>query len=137
MTTTATMSALEVGRRFFREFWQNRRCEVVDELSAPHAIGHLPFGGTQQAANVKEFQQAFLAACPDLELVVEDCLASDDQVCVRWSAQGTHQHDGFGIVAKQRRFFIRGVTWLRIEEGLITEAWDCWDQTGLMKQLSE
>lgn len=136
-STTRIRSPLETGLRFFKDFWQHRRVEAVDDLSAPNAIGHLPSGGTQRAAEVKAFQEAFLAACPDLELVVEDYLYSDTQVCLRWSAIGTHKHDAFGIVAKQRRFFVRGVTWMRVEEGLIVEVWDCWDQTGLMKQLAE
>ena len=130
-------SALEIARTFFDEVWTKRRREAIAELSAPYAVGYLPFGGTKHISDVEAFHDAMLHACPDFTLVAEEVIANGEHAAVRWLAKGTHQRDALGIVAKNRPVEVRGVTWFRIKDGKIVEAWDCWDQGGLVMKWAE
>ena len=130
-------TSLEVARTYFDEVWTKRRRGAIAELSAPYAVGYLPFGGTKHISDVEAFHDALIYACPDFKLTVEEAIATGEHVAVRWLATGTHERDAFGLVAKNRAFEVRGVTWLRIRDGKIIEAWDCWDQGGLFMKWAE
>jgi predicted ester cyclase len=131
------LTPLELGRAYFEEVWTKRRREAIREFSAPYAVGHLTFGGTKHTSDVELFQTMLLNACPDLQLKVEQAIEGGEHVAIRWLATGTHTNDAFGIRAKNRPFELRGVTWFRVVSGQIVEAWDCWDQGGLMQKWAE
>ena len=56
-------------------------------------------------------------------------------VVTRWTAQGTHQGELFGIAATGRQATITGVSVERIVGGQIVEDHTNWDTFGLMQQL--
>jgi steroid delta-isomerase-like uncharacterized protein len=130
------ISPAEMGRLWFEEVWSKRRSAAIRELSAPGAVGHLAFRDAH-VADIEGYHAAMLAACPDLTIEVEHVLADGEQVAVRWRARGTHRHDAFDIPAKGRPWSLCGVTWLRVSEGQIAEAWDCWDQSALLAKWAE
>lgn len=125
------MDPLEVARTYFDEVWTKRRRAAIAELSSAYAVGYEPFGGTKHTTDVETLHDAILHACPDFRLVVEEMIGTGEHVATRWLATGTHSRDMFGIAAKNRPFEVRGMTWFRIRDGKILEAWDCWDQGGL------
>lgn len=129
--------ALEVARTYFDEVWTRRRRTAIAELSASYAVGYEPFGGTKHIADVQALHDAIFHACPDFTLVVEEMIATGEHVATRWLARGTHSRNAFDIVAKNRPFEVRGVTWFHIRDGKIIEAWDCWDQTGLFQRWAD
>ena len=54
---------------------------------------------------------------------------------IRWTAQGTHQGEFFGIPATGKRIAISGTSIYRIAGGQVAEEWTQADMLGLMTQL--
>lgn len=126
-----------LARRWFREVWNERRAEAVDELAAPDCLGHHENGESRGPAAWKQLFADFMSAFSELQLTVEDVIADDSGAVVRWRATGRHTGPGLGLEPTRRRFDLRGMTWLRFEDGRIVEGWDCWNLGGLVQQLSQ
>ncbi|MHB9859670.1 ester cyclase [Streptomyces sp. YIM S03343] len=72
----------------------------------------------------------------DFSFTVEDQIAEGDQVCTRWTWNGTHKGDFLGIPATGRNVTMTGTTVFRCgTDGRITEGWWQYDRLGLMSQL--
>jgi len=84
-----------------------------------------------------QIHAAFLAAFPDLEVVIEEMIAEGDLVAIRWSVFGTHQGEFLDVKATGRQIQVRGTTWHRYEAGRLVEGWDCWNADGLLRQLTQ
>jgi steroid delta-isomerase-like uncharacterized protein len=120
--------------RWFRQVWNERRVETVDELFAANGIGHTE-GGDQGPAEFKVARAGLLDAFPDLKLEVEDTAADADHVVVRWRVRANHKGNGLGIPATGRPVDFRGITWLTFKDGLIVEGWDSWNLGKLLESL--
>jgi len=130
-----TIDHRALATRWFEDNWNRRRVEVVDELLAPEAAGHMEGGDVRGRDEFKAVRAALLGAIPDLRLTIEDTLAEGNQVAVRWRVEGTHRGDHFGFAASQRPVNFRGITWLRFDGGQIVEGWDTWNHGALMQTL--
>ena len=74
-------------------------------------------------------------AFPDLNITVDQQVAENDLVAVRWTARGTNTGSGNGIPATGRTVQINGTTLFRLDDGKIAEEWTCANSLGLMRQL--
>jgi steroid delta-isomerase-like uncharacterized protein len=124
-----------LARRWFEEFWNCRRVEVVEELLAPDIRGLIEGGVINGREGFRAACLSLLEALPDLRVDVDDCIAQDDRVAVRWTAAGTHTGTALGLVATGRPVSFRGMTWLIIRDGKIVEGWDAWNQGALVQSL--
>jgi steroid delta-isomerase-like uncharacterized protein len=125
----------EFARRWMEEIWNQRRDESVEELMAPDAIGHVESGDVVGREPFMAYRAALLNAFPDLQMTVEDTIADDHAVVVRWRVNGTHRGDGLGVAATGRPVTIKGMTWFRIRDGRAVEGWDAWNMGGLIESL--
>jgi steroid delta-isomerase-like uncharacterized protein len=126
-----------VGRRWFEEVWNQGKVDIANELAAPDcaAHGHAPNDAAIGIPQFKEFARGVLAAFPDIHVVVEDTVSEGDRAVIRWHAKMTHQAPFAGVDATGRKVAVRGITIMRFADGKIAEAWDNWDQFGLLTQL--
>ena len=127
-----------VVRRWFEEVWNQGREETVDELFAPDAIAHgLAEGGAEARGpeDFKIFSRGLRSAFPDIHIGIEDLIVHGDKVAARFVVEGTHGGDGIGVAPTQRRVSVEGMCIVRIGDGQIVEAWNYWDQLGLLRQL--
>jgi predicted SnoaL-like aldol condensation-catalyzing enzyme len=73
-------------RQFIEEVLNDGRLELIDELVAKDFIGRL--GCVAFALNgpdgVRRFVSHRRLACPDLYMKIEDQIAEDDRVVIRW-----------------------------------------------------
>ena len=132
------LDPLTLVHRWFDEVWNQGREETVDELSAPGVIGHgLGEGGAdvRSPAAFKVFLRNMRSAFPDVQIRVEDTIIQGDKIAGRVVLEGTHRGDGLGLAPTNRRVSITGIVIFRIANGQITEAWNNWDQLGLLQQL--
>ncbi len=132
--TLELASNRDLAIRWFRDVWNERRTETIDELFAAHAIGHTE-GGDQGAEDFKAARAGFLEAFPDMRVEIEDTAADGDHVVVRWSATATHLGNNLGMPATGRRVAFRGMTWLTFENGIVVEGWDSWNLGALLRSL--
>ena len=120
--------------RWFREVWNNRRTETIDELFAADGIGHTE-NGDQGPAEFKAAREGLLDAFPDIQVDVENTASDGNHVVVRWRARATHLGAGLGLPATGRRVDFRGMTWLTFKKGVIVEGWDSWNLGRLLESL--
>lgn len=122
-------------RRWFEEVWNKGRAEAIDEMLAADAIIHGLGDELRGPAGFKPFHTAFRDAFPDIHLQVHEVLAEGGMVAVRWSGAGTHRGDGLGLAATGNAVRFEGMTFARVERGLIVEGWNVFDQLSLLRQI--
>lgn len=117
------------------EVWNQRLEASIHELLDPSAVGHMEGGDVRGIDEFKSVRAGFLDAFPDMKLTIEDILAEKEQAVVRWSIQGTHSGWGLGLEPTNRTYTFRGMSWLRITDGIIREGWDSWNLGALLQSL--
>jgi steroid delta-isomerase-like uncharacterized protein len=117
--------SIAIVRRWFEEVWNQRRDRTIDELLDEDSVCHTDQGPVRGPGEFRERMYApFVAAFPDLRVEIEAILGDDDQLAVRWSASGTHDGDLPNGKATGERVKLRGLTWVRIEDGKLREGWE-------------
>ena len=133
------MSAEEnkaIVRRFWG-VWEEGNIDLVDELLAPDYINHTPASPDQPTGpeGVKGVVAMFRSAIPDLRVVVEDMIAEGDKVAVRYTLEGTHEGELFGVPPTGQRLSIKSISVERVSDGKIREHWRITDGLDMMQQL--
>ena len=129
---------ISLMKRWYREVWREGKNETIHELLAADAVVRGQTGPQAEIhgpAEFVRFAEQIRSAFPDTDVVVEDALAMDDKVAVRWSATMTHRGEGVGVPATGKKVTITGMTFARIVDGKIVEGWDNWDKLGMLEQI--
>jgi steroid delta-isomerase-like uncharacterized protein len=130
----------QLMRRWFDEVWNLKRESAVDEMFPEGRTAYgLPDADSEIVGpgEFKEFRRNFLKAFPDIEITLEDIVAEDDRVAVRWSATMTHRGEFYGIAPTGKRARLTGSTFVLIEDGLILEGWNFMDLSSFAQRLKE
>lgn len=135
---SSTIEANErLARRMAREIWSEGDLSVIDELFAEDGIAH--FGSQPEPlrgrAEMKAFVSMYLEAFPDLEVDLEDVIASEDAVVGRFVLRGTHEGELFGVEPTGSAVEFTGFDMFRFEDGQVVEEWNQSDIVGLLQQL--
>jgi steroid delta-isomerase-like uncharacterized protein len=131
------MDLSAIVRRWFEEVWNKGRMSAIDEMASADVIGH---GQAQHGVDIglrelRPFVEKLRQAFPDVYITIHATVEQGENVVARWTATMTHRGEFLGIAATGRRVTVTGTTMLRIVNGKIVEAWDNWDQLGLLVQL--
>ncbi|HSB12300.1 MAG TPA: ester cyclase [Blastocatellia bacterium] len=128
-----------LAHRWFEEVWNKGREEAIDEMFAVEGIAH---GLADEAGNelrgpegFKPFFRSFRNAFPDIQVTIEDAVAQGDMVAVRCTVRGLHAGDALGLAATNRPVEFSGMSFLRIKDGKIVEAWNNFDFATMFKQM--
>jgi steroid delta-isomerase-like uncharacterized protein len=85
---------------------------------------------------VKTFFRMYMAAFPDLQMSVEDVIASGDKVVARVRATGTNTGEFMGMPATGKAADVHLIDIIRFgDDGLAREHWGVFDALGMMQQL--
>jgi steroid delta-isomerase-like uncharacterized protein len=133
------MSAEEnkaIMRRYFSVFEQGN-IDLLDELLAPDYVNHTPATPDLPTGpeGVKGVVSMFRSAMPDLRVIVEDMVAEGDKVAVRYTLEGTHEGELFGVPPTGQRLSIKSISVERVSDGKIREHWRVTDSLDMMQQL--
>lgn len=74
-------------------------------------------------------------ASADVDVVIEDTMATDNRVAVRATVTGTHQESLMDLAPTGRSFEIAYAWFCRVKDGEIVEIWSLPDGLGLMRQI--
>jgi steroid delta-isomerase-like uncharacterized protein len=123
--------------RYIDECWNRGRIDLVDELVAPDFVDHLPIDDDLPDGNqgLKAAIRLARMAFSDLHVQVEDMIAEDDRVVVRFRLEGTHNGRLRGQFATLRHVMISGMAIYRVQQFQIADQWCMFDLIGLMQQL--
>jgi steroid delta-isomerase-like uncharacterized protein len=137
MHVSAEENKAVVRREMEELFNHTGNLDAVEEIIAPDYVSYEPTSGeTQGIEGARQFAATFRQAFPDLQNTIEDMVAEEDKVVVRFRARGTHEGEteAFGPPTG-KRIDITGITIKRVSEGQIAEAWTNFDALGMMQQL--
>ena len=124
-------------RRYLDVFEQGNNLDILDELLAPDYINHTPATPDLPTGpeGVKGVVTMFRSAMPDLRVIVEDMIAEGDKVATRYTLEGTHRGELFGVPPTGQRLSIKSISVERVSEGKIREHWRVTDSMDMMQQL--
>jgi steroid delta-isomerase-like uncharacterized protein len=123
-------------RKSFDE-WNKGNPEFFLRATAPDYALYTPSNSSSPKTredtveSVKVFWQGF----PDIQFEIQDLMAADDKVVVRFVARGTHTGEFMGIPATGRKIEVSAIAISRIEDGKVLEEWEELDMFGLLTQL--
>ena len=127
-------------RRWFEEVWNGGREEAIDEMFAEEGVAHglADESGAELRgpAHFRVFHQRFREAFPDIEVVVEDTVSEGDKVAARCTVRGRHRGDSLGFKATDSPVEFTGMSFVRIRDGKIVEAWNNFDFMSMFQQLN-
>lgn len=128
----------ELIRCWFDEVWNQGREATIDELCAPDAIGH---GQTLDGSDIlgpepfRQFWLNFRSAFSSIHIQIERTIEEGELVLAQWTLTMKHTGSFLGIASTGKEITARGMSIQRFVDGRIREAWDNWDQLGVMTQL--
>jgi steroid delta-isomerase-like uncharacterized protein len=124
-----------IARRFYDEVLNGRNTDLLDELAVPHYEEHDPLPGQGAGLDGLKDRVSLLVTAFDPHFTIEDLVAEDDKVVVRWTNSGTNVGEFAGMPATGRSFSIQGIDIYRVEGDKLAEHWHVIDLFGQMQQL--
>jgi len=126
----------ELVKRFSKDVYVNWNMELVDEVVSPQFISHdWPEPGPTGPAAFRSYYAAIRSAVPDARYDVDDLIAENDKVVVRWRLLGTHKGSFRGIAATGRPIELKGIAIYRVERGKLRERWVASDLYGVLEEI--
>jgi steroid delta-isomerase-like uncharacterized protein len=125
-------------RKWFDEVWNEGREATIDEMCAKEAVGH---GQTHDGSDIvgpdrfKEFWRAFRAAFTSMHVEIHQTIEQGEMAMARWTITMMHTGPFLNLESTGKRITATGMSVQRFVDGKIVEAWDNWDQLGVMVQL--
>lgn len=132
----STQENKTIARRFI-QVWGKGNLDIIDELAAPSLSVQYPIM-PQVVRGTKTFRKVmekFRSAFPDSDLQIEEEIAEDDKVVIRWSFSGTNQGSLLGISATGKKVKWTGITIYRIVDGKVMEEKGEEDFLGFLHQI--
>src|SRR2546423_14201223 len=119
----------EIARRGFDAF-NTGDVASISEYISENAVAHDPAQPEDSHGpdGFAQVVQMYRGMFPDLNLTVEEQFSDGDCVCTRWSSEGTHGESG-------KHTSVTGISIDKIQDGKVVEAWNQWDNAGMMQQL--
>lgn len=116
--------------RWFEEVWNQSRREAIDEMFPEDCVLHDGRNEYRGPAEFKRFYDALRAQLSDVRITPLETISEGDMVCMRWSSTAKHS-------TTSKHLEVTGMSILRFKDGRFVEAWQNWDQHGLLQQLEE
>jgi steroid delta-isomerase-like uncharacterized protein len=126
----------ELLRRFYKDVYVDWNMALVDQVLSPQFRSHdWPARGPTGPQAFRDYYSAIRSAVPDARYEVDDLIAEDDKVVVRWRLLGTHKGTFQGIAPTGRAIVLAGIAIYRVENGLLMERWVVSDLHGVLQQI--
>lgn len=127
----------DIARRIYEEVINKRDLDLLDELVKPDYNEHDPLPGQREGLDGIRDRFRMLIEGLDPHFTIEDLIAEDDRVVVRWTNSGTNVGEFLGAPATNRPFTTAGIDIYRVEGGKLAEHWHVVDMFGQMVQLGQ
>jgi steroid delta-isomerase-like uncharacterized protein len=125
----------EVARRYYESVLNDGDVSALDEMAVPGYQEHDPLPRQGTGLQGLKDRVTMMKSGLDPRFTIEDLIAEEDKVVVRWTNSGTNVGEFLGMPPTGKDFTIAGIDIHRIREGRIVEEWTTWDALGLMRQL--
>jgi steroid delta-isomerase-like uncharacterized protein len=134
--TTNMSNTLETNRhavrRLFEDGFNHGRQHVVAELVAED---YVDTAGGRGPAAFDQVMTRLRGAFPDIHYTIEDILAEDDRVAVRWHWSGTHRNPFRNAAPTNRALSNNGLAIFKLRRGQIVAATLETDRLGFLQNI--
>jgi len=132
----AAVDAEAIARRYIEDLLNRADQSAVDELITKAFVLHLNAGDIPTQEGFRGFLAGLHEGFPDVHYEIQDIAVDGDRAIVRWVVSGTQQGVFNGIPPTGKPISnVPGISWLKIENGQITEAWVVVDTLTLLMQI--
>jgi steroid delta-isomerase-like uncharacterized protein len=118
-----------VVRRLYDEMVNPNRLDNLAEVISDELVGP---DGMRGAASFANTMTRLRGTLPDLHYTIEDLVAEDDRVVVRWTLRGTHTGEFRGLPPSGKKIVNTGFAIFRIANGKIVHATVETDRLGFL-----
>lgn len=128
----------EDNKRLLRQFIDGSNAgdsSVWDKLCAPEFVMHSNTLEGMTLEQSKQYGKTLRAAFPDESFSIEDIIAEEDKIAVRYTWRGTHKGGFQGIAPTGKRVTSLVLETDRVSKGKFVETWICVDTASIMAQL--
>lgn len=132
MSNPTTVANKRTVRRLFEEGFNRRDYATIDELVDTE---YADSSGARGPGAFRQVIDGLSHAFPDIRYTVEDLVAEDDRVAVRWYWSGTHRAPFRGLAPTERSLTNSGVAIFRLRAGKITAATLETDRLGFLQSI--
>lgn len=132
-----------VVTRLYRDLFVHWDVSLIDELFSASFVDHLlnrRAGSDLDVTGPEAVHQLYnmlRSAFPDLVFRVDDMIAEDDKVLVRWTWTCTHLGEFAGLAPTGTKNEVAGMALYRLEDGQIVERWVSTNLDRLIAKLSD
>jgi len=117
------------------EVWNSGKLEGLDAIIDPHFVRHVNLQPDIEGVDgAKKVISGFRTAYPDLKIVVDDPIYSENASAARWTFTGTNTGSG-AMPPTGKAVKIWGISILQYANGKITGEWVAYDNQSFMEQL--
>ena len=119
----------------YNEVWQTGNVSDLDAIMDPNFVRHSEPGTSAEGMiNLKKVINEFKTAYPDVKLVSEEEIYSENTFAGRWTITATNTGPGtMPPTGKSVKFW--GINIIHFQNGKIVEEWDAADTQPLLEQL--
>lgn len=135
--TAESPDAADVARRWVAETW-NETDPIArrQAIQALHPARFVNEGEPSEPARMVEWHERIRQAFPDLHYEIDELVAVNERVVMRWTARGTHRGTLWGVLpATGRTARWRGLHLLTVTDGRISEVWAAAEWVQVLEQL--
>ncbi len=130
------MNNITVASRLFEELWNKNKLDIASEIFADDAVFHGLVGQYPPGLDgFIQYAETTRASFSDIHFTIEDCIAMNDRVVIRWSSTSTHESEWMGAPGTGKRVGFTGTSIYRMVDGKIVEVWSNFDLLGLFQQV--
>lgn len=122
--------------RLYEDILNRRKLDMLDDIVARDYVDHYPVANRPTGpARVKMQMEAMFESFPDITYSLEEIIAEQEVVAVRYVLEGTQEGEFMDIAPTGKRVSVEGMDFFRLSDGLIAEYWECIDKLSLLRQL--
>jgi steroid delta-isomerase-like uncharacterized protein len=122
----------QVIRKLYNEGFNTGDVDLMKALVADDFQGSRGEKGPDEfVASIASLRKGF----PDVRFTIEDLIAEEDRVAVRWRFEATHSGPFAGTPATGKAVTQTANVIYQLRDGRITRAWQQVDRLGLLQQI--
>ena len=123
-------------RRYVEEIHNKRNLDALDQFYAVDFVDHNAWPGIPPGIEgMRQTYNIIHSATTDLQVAIDDMVAEEDKIVVRFTATAIHTGEFMGIPATGKAISMMEIRIYRIADGRIVEHWGLMDSESLMQQI--
>lgn len=130
-----------LARLWFDEVWNKGSVDAIDAMLTDETVHHGLSGTGDEVvkgvAGFKAFHAQMRAAFSEFHVEINEILAQDGRVAIRYEISGIHSGPGLAIAATHRPIRISGGGIARVQDGKFTEVFNLVDFFTMYCQLGD